>query len=100
MPTSEAARVNRLTPLRFVLAFGVVSMLADFVYEGARAIIGPYLATFGASAALVGFITGAGEPSPWCSGWPPVRCRIAPGGTGHCRSPATPSPSCRYRCSR
>jgi hypothetical protein len=52
---------NRLTPLRFVLAFGVVSMLADFVYEGARAIIGPFLATFGASAGLVGFITGIGE---------------------------------------
>jgi MFS family permease len=52
---------NRLTPLRFVLAFGVVSMLADFVYEGARAITGPYLATFGASAAMVGFVTGFGE---------------------------------------
>ncbi|HET9124837.1 MAG TPA: MFS transporter [Solirubrobacteraceae bacterium] len=52
---------NRLSPLRFVLAFGVVSLLADFVYEGARSIVGPYLATLGASAALVGFITGAGE---------------------------------------
>lgn len=52
---------NRLTPVHFVLAFGVVSMLADMVYEGARAIIGPYLATFGASAAMVGFITGFGE---------------------------------------
>lgn len=52
---------NSLTPMRFVLSFGVVSMLADFVYEGARSVIGPYLATFGASAALVGFITGAGE---------------------------------------
>lgn len=52
---------NRLTPLRFVLAFGVVSLLADFVYEGARSVVGPYLATLGASAALVGFITGAGE---------------------------------------
>lgn len=58
--TQEAAR-NRLSPLRFVLAFGVVSMLADFVYEGARAIVGPYLATLGASAALVGLITGFGE---------------------------------------
>ncbi|MGH3854696.1 MAG: MFS transporter [Pseudonocardiaceae bacterium] len=58
---SAGVRVNRLTPLRFVLAFGVVSMLADFVYEGARAITGPFLATFGASAALVGFITGTGE---------------------------------------
>ena len=52
---------NRLAPMQFVLAFGVVSMLADFVYEGARAITGPYLATFGASAALVGFVTGFGE---------------------------------------
>jgi MFS family permease len=52
---------NRLTPMRFVVAFGVVSLLADFVYEGARAITGPFLATFGASAALVGFVTGAGE---------------------------------------
>ncbi len=47
--------------MRFVVAFGVVSLLADFVYEGARAIVGPYLATLGASAALVGLITGFGE---------------------------------------
>jgi len=45
----------------FVLAFGVVSMLADVVYEGARAITGPYLATLGATAVMVGFITGIGE---------------------------------------
>ena len=47
--------------MRFVVAFGIVSMLADFVYEGARAITGPYLATLGASALAVGFITGFGE---------------------------------------
>jgi MFS family permease len=47
--------------MRFVLAFGLVSALGDVVYEGARSITGPFLATFGASAALVGFITGAGE---------------------------------------
>ena len=52
---------NRLRPIGFILGFGVVSMLADVVYEGARAVIGPYLATFGASAALVGLITGLGE---------------------------------------
>jgi MFS family permease len=52
---------NRLSPLRFVLVFGLVSGLGDFVYEGARSIVGPYLATFGASAALVGLITGGGE---------------------------------------
>jgi MFS family permease len=36
-------------------------MLADLVYESARAITGPYLATLGASAAVVGIVTGAGE---------------------------------------
>ena len=40
---------------------GFVSMLADVVYEGARSIAGPYLATLGASALVVGAITGAGE---------------------------------------
>jgi MFS family permease len=52
---------NRISPLRFVLFFGLVSGLGDFVYEGARSIVGPYLATFGASAALVGLVTGVGE---------------------------------------
>jgi MFS family permease len=52
---------NRITPMRFVLAFGLISALGDVVYEGARSITGPFLATFGASAALVGFVTGAGE---------------------------------------
>jgi MFS family permease len=55
------ARRNRLGPMGFVLAFGVVSMLADVVYEGARSITGPFLATLGASAVMVGFITGFGE---------------------------------------
>ena len=53
--------VNRLTPLRFVLIFGLVSGLGDVVYEGARSMTGPFLASFGAGAALVGLITGAGE---------------------------------------
>lgn len=61
MSISATDSPNRLTPFRFVLAFGVVSMLADFVYEGARSIVGPYLATLGASATAVGVITGAGE---------------------------------------
>ncbi|HZD70935.1 MAG TPA: MFS transporter [Actinomycetes bacterium] len=65
-----SAGANRLSPVRFVLAFGVVSLLADFVYEGARAIIGPFLATFGASALVVGLVTGLGEAAalvtrPW-----------------------------------
>jgi MFS family permease len=58
---STVGSPNRLSAMRFVIAFGVVSLLADFVYEGARSIVGPFLATFGASAGLVGFVTGAGE---------------------------------------
>ncbi len=60
-PGAPPAPKNRYTPLRFVLAFGVVSMLADFVYEGGRSIVGPYLATLGASATVVGAVTGLGE---------------------------------------
>lgn len=56
-----SSHANRLTPLRFVIAFGAVSMFADMVYEGARSITGPYLAAFGASAAVVGLVTGIGE---------------------------------------
>jgi MFS family permease len=40
---------------------GIVSLFADFVYEGARSINGPYLAVLGASATLVGVIAGLGE---------------------------------------
>lgn len=52
---------NRISPVRFVVGFGVVSALADVVYEGARSVIGPYLGTLGAGAAVVGLLTGAGE---------------------------------------
>src|SRR5262245_51676573 len=46
---------------RTVLWLGVVSLLVDLVYEGARSITGPYLASLGASALTVGLVTGAGE---------------------------------------
>jgi MFS family permease len=47
--------------MRFVVGFGVVSALADVVYEGARSVIGPYLGSLGATAAVIGLLTGAGE---------------------------------------
>lgn len=58
---TEARAQPGIRPWHFVLSFGVVSLLADMVYEGARSIIGPYLATLGASAAVVGIAAGAGE---------------------------------------
>jgi len=50
-----------LTAWRFILTFGVVSLLMDFVYEGARSVSGPLLASLGASGLVVGLVTGAGE---------------------------------------
>jgi len=50
-----------LTPWQAVVGFGVVSLAADMVYEGARAVTGPLLGQLGATALLVGVVTGAGE---------------------------------------
>jgi MFS family permease len=40
---------------------GLVSLFSDITYEGARSIIGPFMASLGASAAIVGFFAGLGE---------------------------------------
>ncbi|MGW2486163.1 MFS transporter [Streptomyces sp. NPDC001606] len=56
-----AGEAARMGPWRFVVWFGTVSLLADIVYEGARSITGPLLASLGASALVVGVVTGAGE---------------------------------------
>ncbi len=50
-----------LSAWRFVAVFGVVSLLADVVYEGARSITGPLLASLGATGLVVGVVTGVGE---------------------------------------
>lgn len=47
--------------LIFVVLLGVVSLLADMTYEGARSIVGPYLALLGASGTAVGIVAGLGE---------------------------------------
>ena len=52
---------NKSRALTFVLLIGVMSFFADFTYEGARGIIGPYLALLGASALAVALVTGFGE---------------------------------------
>jgi predicted MFS family arabinose efflux permease len=45
----------------FVLIIGIVNLFADLTYEGARGIVGPFLGSLGASAAVVGFVGGFGE---------------------------------------
>ena len=52
---------KRRRALRFVLLIGAMSLFADFVYEGARGIAGPFLAMLGASGAAVGIASGFGE---------------------------------------
>jgi predicted MFS family arabinose efflux permease len=47
--------------LHFVLIIGIANFFADFTYEGARGIVGPFLGSLGASAAIVGFVAGLGE---------------------------------------
>lgn len=46
---------------RTIAGLGVVSLAADMVYEGARSIAGPFLASLGATALVVGLVTGGGE---------------------------------------
>ena len=58
---TEAAPAPAWSAWRTVVWFGIVSLAADMVYEGARSITGPFLASLGASALVVGLVTGAGE---------------------------------------
>ena len=62
-PTSGNAQPESRawSPWRSVVAFGLVSLAADMVYEGMRAVAGPLLGALGASALTVGLVTGAGE---------------------------------------
>src|SRR5215469_2220753 len=47
--------------LQFVVIIGIANFFADFTYEGARAIVGPFLGSLGASAAIIGVVAGFGE---------------------------------------
>ncbi|MEM4206825.1 MAG: MFS transporter, partial [Nitrososphaerota archaeon] len=51
----------RRMALRFVLFIGIVSLFGDVTYEGARGVIGPYLGILGASAIVIGGLTGTAE---------------------------------------
>src|SRR3974377_28003 len=58
--TSTGGDIAKLA-FRFVLLIGIVNFFADMTYEGGRGIIGPFLGSLGASAAIVGFVAGFGE---------------------------------------
>ncbi len=52
---------TRQAAIRFIVALGAISLFADVTYEGARSINGPFLGMLGASAAVIGIVSGAGE---------------------------------------
>ncbi|ASV73231.1 Permease of the major facilitator superfamily [Thermogutta terrifontis] len=60
METDPASRQLRQA-IRLVVLLGLVSLLADVTYEGARSVVGPYFQVLGASAAVVGVVAGLGE---------------------------------------
>jgi hypothetical protein len=45
----------------FVILIGILSFFADFTYEGARGITGPFLGLLGASALIISSVGGLGE---------------------------------------
>ncbi len=59
----ENEKNNQLTrrALQFIVLMGVVSLFSDMTYEGARSLTGPYLGLLGASAFVVGLVSGLGE---------------------------------------
>lgn len=61
MKAQSDQQLMRRVALRFVVLIGVVSLFGDMTYEGARSVIGPFLATLGASATVVGIAAGFGE---------------------------------------
>ena len=60
-PQSQQAGLTAKAGLYFVLLFGVVNLFADFSYEGARSVSGPFLALLGGSGLVAGTVGGLGE---------------------------------------
>ncbi len=58
----KTATERRLSgAIAFLTLMGIVSLFSDMTHEGARSILGEYLDLTGASAAAIGFVSGAGE---------------------------------------
>jgi len=57
----KAVSASLTSAYAFIVLFGIVSLFSDMTHEGARSITGPFLSSFGLSAATVAFIAGFGE---------------------------------------
>lgn len=60
-PAAHAPKAPAWSAWRVVLSFGLVSLAIDMVADGARSISGPLLGELGASALVVGLVTGSSE---------------------------------------
>jgi MFS family permease len=52
---------QRSLAFRFLIMIGIANLFADFTYEGARSVTGPFLSQLGATAAIVSIVSGVGE---------------------------------------
>ena len=59
MKTKQKKRISQA--MLFILLFGIVSLFSDVTHEGADSIRGVYLSLLGASAGVIGFVSGLGE---------------------------------------
>jgi len=59
--SSNNFNINKSKALKLIIFFGIISLLGDLIYEGARSVNGPYLEVLGANAAIIGLIAGIGE---------------------------------------
>lgn len=60
--SGKARKGGRLsTAMKFILLFSVVSLFSDMTHESANSIRGAFLALLGASATVIGFVSGLGE---------------------------------------
>jgi len=53
--------MDKKEPFYFIILLGIISLLGDITYEGARSVTGPYLGFLGASVIYIGMIAGLGE---------------------------------------
>ncbi|MBC7098325.1 MFS transporter [Candidatus Bipolaricaulota bacterium] len=61
LQSKETGAALKRKAFAFIVLFGLVSLLADMTYEGARSLVGQFMEVLGASATAVGFAVGAGE---------------------------------------
>jgi MFS family permease len=61
MTAPQSRQDLKRSATKFVIMVGIMSLFADFTYEGSRSILGPYLGFFNLGGTAISIITGVGE---------------------------------------